>query len=93
MNQTIQLIQTTPEQLAQLINEGIKTQLAEFSKQFTPSNPDILLTREQTCELLHIDQSTLYHWTKNGKLTAHGIANRRYYKKSEVLSSLHPLKV
>ena len=92
MTQIIQLLNTTPEQLAILINEGVKTQLQEFSKQFTPSDPDVLLTREQTCQLLQIDSSTLWAWTNKGKVTAYGIANRRYYKKSEVLACLIPLK-
>ncbi len=88
----LQFINTTPEQLAQLINEGVKAQLTEFSKHFTPSNPDVLLTREQTCELLQIDSSTLWAWEKKGKIQGYGIANRRYYKKSEILNSLQPLK-
>jgi hypothetical protein len=28
-----------------------------------------------------IDSSTLWAWTKNGKLKVYGIANRRYYKR------------
>jgi hypothetical protein len=92
MTQSIQLLNTTPEQLATLINEGVKAQLLEFSKHFTPSDPDVLLTREETCKLLQIDSSTLWSWTNKGKLTAYGIANRRYYKKSEILASLQVLK-
>jgi hypothetical protein len=93
MTQSIQLLNTTPEQLAQLINEGVKAQFLEFSKQFTLfSDPDVLLTRDETCKLLQIDSSTLWAWTNKGKLTAYGIANRRYYKKSEILASLQILK-
>jgi len=80
------------EQLAKLINESVKSQFADFKKGFNGFESDELLTREQTCKLLQIDQSTLYHWTKKGKVTAYGIANRRYYKKSELLNSLQPLK-
>ena len=49
---------------------------------------DELLTRKQVCELLQIDSSTLWHWTKKGKVTCYGIANRRYYKRSELMQSL-----
>lgn len=89
---TLQFIQTTPEALAQLINEGIKNHFEEIRKHFSVSNTDELLTRDQTCQFLQIDSSTLWHWTNKGKVTAYGIANRRYYKKAELLSCLKPLK-
>jgi len=88
----LQFINTTPTELATLINEGVKAQLLEFSKHFTPSDPDVLLTREETCKLLKIDSSTLWSWTNKGKVTCYGIANRRYFKKSEILASLQVLK-
>lgn len=51
-----------------------------------------LLTRQEACDFLKIDSSTLWHWTNKGKVKAYGIANRRYYKKSELLECLKPLK-
>jgi hypothetical protein len=92
MDRNIQFIQTSPEQLAKLISDGIKSQLDDFKKSFNPQNPDDILTRVQTCDFLQIDSSTLWHWTNKGKVIAYGIANRRYYKKSELLECLKPLK-
>ncbi|MDB4271074.1 helix-turn-helix domain-containing protein, partial [bacterium] len=46
--------------------------------------PIELLTREETAKYLKISLSTLWHWSKKGKLTAYGIGNRVYYKRSEV---------
>lgn len=89
---TLQFIQTTPEALVELIKQGVKSQLEDFKKGFNTHNPDELLTREQTCELLQIDSSTLWHWTKKGKVKAYGIGNRRYYKKAELIESLILLK-
>ena len=83
---------TTPEALARLISESVKSQLEDFKNNFNTHNPDELLTREQTCELLQIDSSTLWHWTNKGKVKAYGIGNRRYYKKAELLECLTPLK-
>lgn len=51
-----------------------------------------LLTRKEACEFLKIDSTTLWHWTNKGKIKAYGIANRRYYKKGELIESLKPLK-
>lgn len=89
----VQFIQTTPTQLAELITEGVKQQLQELKKELaTQSANDDLLTREQTCKLLQIDSSTLWHWTNKGKVKAYGIGNRRYYKRSELLEALTPKK-
>lgn len=86
--EALQFIQITPEALVKLINEGVKIQLEDFKKDFSLSNPDELLTRDQTCNFLNIDSSTLWSWTKKEKLIAYGIGNRRYYKKSEILECL-----
>lgn len=92
MNTNIQFIQTTPEQLAHLITESVKNQLNELKMALNQQDEDVLMTRAQACEFLQIDSSTLWHWTNKGKVTAYGIANRRYYKKAELLKCLIPLK-
>lgn len=92
MFESILLQNVNAKELTELIKQSIQSQLEDFKKGFNVFVSDELLTREQTCKLLQIDQSTLYHWTKKGKVTAYGIANRRYYKKSELLNSLQPLK-
>ena len=50
-----------------------------------------ILTRKEVAELLSIDLSTLWSWTKTGKLKAYGIGNRVFYKYSEVMDSLLPI--
>lgn len=90
---TLQFIQTTPEQLAELINEGVKTQLQDFKKDLQKQEAnDQLLSRAEACEFLKIEQTTLWHWTNKGKIHAYGIGNRRYYKRSELLECLTLLK-
>ncbi|MGE0560471.1 MAG: helix-turn-helix domain-containing protein [Flavobacteriales bacterium] len=93
MEQQIILQGTTPEQLANLISENVKSQLLDLKKSLQSNEAnDELLTRDETCKLLQIDSSTLWHWTKKGKVTAYGIANRRYYKRSELMEALQVLK-
>ena len=92
MTTSILVQNVSTEDLKDLIKESVKSQLDDFAKELKVHNPDELLTREQTCEFLQIDSSTLYHYTKKGKVTAYGIGNRRYYKKAELLESLKPLK-
>ena len=69
MTTSILLQNVSTEDLKDLIKESVKSQLDDFAKELQVHNPDELLTREQTCEFLQIDSSTLYHYTKKGKVT------------------------
>ena len=93
MEQQIILQGTTPEALTNLISENVQAQLLELKTELLNKKAnDNLLTRDETCKLLQIDSSTLWHWTNKGKVTAYGIANRRYYKRSELMEALTELK-
>jgi excisionase family DNA binding protein len=48
----------------------------------------MLLSANETCELLKIKRTTLWKHTKSGKLTSYGIGNRVFYKKEEILKNL-----
>jgi len=84
----IKIIQVTPEQLQESISDILKTQLEEFSKNFSAKNPDELLTRKETAALLKINLATLWSWSKSGKIKSVGIGNRVYYKRNDIESSL-----
>ena len=91
---TIQLIETTPQQLADLIKDGVKTELQLLKKEILHENAnDELLSREQVADLLQINLSTLWHWQNKGKIKAYGISgSRRYFKRSEIMDALKLLK-
>ena len=81
------------EQLQQLIGTSVKNGIIELQKELqTKDNSEELMTREETCQFLKIDSSTLWAWTNNGKVKAYGIGARRYYKKSEIMECLTLLK-
>lgn len=83
----------TVEQLQQLIGTSVQNGILELQKQLqSKDNSEELLTREETCQFLKIDSSTLWAWTNNGKVKAYGIGARRYYKRSELLECLTLLK-
>jgi hypothetical protein len=83
----------TVEQLQQLIGTSVKNGILELQKELNSKIDDEeLLTREETCKFLKIDSSTLWAWTNKGKVLAHGIGARRYYKRSELLECLTLLK-
>ena len=92
MQDIVQFIQTTPIELAELITNGVKSHFDDLKKQLDLTPQEELLTRQETCDLLKIDSSTLWHWTKKGKVTCYGIVNRRYYKRSEIMDCLIKLK-
>lgn len=46
------------------------------------------LTREETARILKIDLSTLHRWTSKGILTQYGLANKRYYLRTEIEQKL-----
>ena len=83
---------TTPEALAQLISESVKSQIEDLKNNLTNQNPDELLTREQVLELLQINASTLWHWQNKGRITVYKFANKCYYKRSELMATITPLK-
>ena len=51
-----------------------------------------LLNREEVCKMLSINKTTLWKYTKVGKLKSYGIGNRVLYKRNEVLECLTLLK-
>ncbi|WP_425076179.1 helix-turn-helix domain-containing protein [Psychroserpens sp. S379A] len=80
-------------ELTSLINQGLKTQLDDLSRKLLNKEDQTeLLTRTEACELLKIDSSTLWAWTNKGKVKAYGISNRRYYKRTELIECLTPVK-
>ena len=90
---TIQFIQTTPQDLQNQINEGIKNQLNEFLKHFTPKQPNEYLTRQQVAQMFNVDLSTIHNWCKSGKLKPLGLGAMVYFLRSDIEQSLQPLNV
>lgn len=90
---TLQLIQITPEELSDLINDGVKIQLQNFLKHFTPTQPKEYLTRQEVAKMFDVDISTVHNWCKSKRLNPLGIGSRVYFLRSEVEESIKPLNV
>lgn len=83
----------TVEELNQLIGTSVKNGITELQHEFQSKHQsEELLTREEACEFLKVDSSTLWAWTNKKKIKAYGIGARRYYKRSELLESLTIVK-
>lgn len=77
----------TVEQLELLLSNSIEKALKQNLTLETKQDEE-LLSREEASKFLKIDISTLWSWTKKGKINVYGIGSRRYYKKSELIQSL-----
>jgi len=87
------IIDLKAEQLINLLDARLVKRLEELKDGFLHEKAnDQLLSRQATAELLGINLSTLWAWTRDGKLNVYGIANRRYYKRIEVINALVQLK-
>lgn len=76
----------TIEQLAEALRPML---LVGTQEQIQPQNP--LLTRDEVCELLSFNKTSLWKHTKSGRLKSYGIGNRVYYKRDEVLEAVKPI--
>ena len=88
MENAIMLHNLAPNDLEELIRKVVGEQLEEFRKNASTGNPHELLTRTEACLLLKINLTSLWKWTKKGKIIAYGMGNRVLYKKFELMESL-----
>jgi len=84
--ETNMLIQISPEQLSQMIISGIKEELQKFqSVSGEKSNNKDLMTRKEVCDYLQCSQTSLWAWTKNGKIGATKVGKKKVlYRKKDV---------
>ena len=91
--QQIAITQLTPQDLKQLIKEVIQEELASYEESLSNTEVDRLNSREKTAtDILDVDLSTLHRWTHQGKIKAHAIGNRIYYKDSSIEEALVEIK-
>ncbi|MEC5165156.1 excisionase family DNA binding protein [Flavobacterium sp. PL11] len=77
----------TLEQLADALKPLLVT-----STPTAPTEPENeFITREQACELLSINKTSLWKHTKSGRLKSYGIGNRVLYRRDEVLQAVKPI--
>ncbi len=87
--QQIAITQLNPQDLKQLIKEVVQQELSFLTDSLINTEIDRLNSREKTAkDILDIDLSTLHRWTQQGKIKAHAIGNRIYYKDSSIEEAL-----
>ena len=87
--QQIAITQLTPQDLKQLIKEVVQQELLSLTDSLSNTEVDRLNSREKTAkDILDVYLSTLHRWTQQGKVKAHAIGNRIYYKDSYIEEAL-----
>jgi excisionase family DNA binding protein len=95
LTQNINLVHVTLEDMANTLREIVASELQKI-KNLIPETPkdetDKVLTREEVCKLLGVSFTTLFNWNNEGILKNYKVGRRVYYKKSDVMAILSPLK-
>ena len=87
----LQFIATTPEEANQPVINELRNGFKKLLNEFQPKHPEELMTRNEVKDFFKVDLSTIWAWTRNGRLKSYGIGNRVYYKRSEIEASIQPL--
>ena len=87
--QQIQLFQVTPNELANLISESVKTQIQELvnaTNKEQPKEENDLLSRKETADFFKVSLVSIHAWMKDGIIKPYKVGNRTYFKKSELIN-------
>lgn len=90
---TVKIMTVQPEELKTLVLETINMAIQPLiSSQKNVENEDLLITRKEAADLLHISLTTLDTYTKQGLLVRYKVGHRVLYKKSEIIASIGVVK-
>lgn len=85
----IEIENISVEELVAMISNSVLDALESRLKHLQKEREqELLLTRIETAKYLHVNMTTLWNWTKKGKIKAYGLGNRVYYKKNEIDEAL-----
>ena len=86
---TIQMIQVTPNELANLMSECVNSQIQELinatNKEQLKDEND-LLSRKETADFFKVSLVSIHSWMKDGIIKPYKVGNRTYFKKSELIN-------
>jgi hypothetical protein len=90
--EAIQIIQVTKDELVQLINEAVKTQISETQineTQIKETQTVEFLTRKETAKMFGISTNCLHNWVNDGIVKMYKMGNRSFFKYSELIETLY----
>lgn len=78
----------TPNELVELINEGIRTQLQTFSARINsnaPKDDKPHLTKRETAKFFDVSVNCITDWSNKGILQPFKVGQRVYFSKEECI--------
>lgn len=72
----------TMQQIEEIIQSTIEATIRSMRAENTKKEP--YMTVKQVCELLSVNPSTVYRWTKEGALKVYRVQGRRLYRSDEI---------
>lgn len=91
----LKLVHISLEDMSTIMREIVASELKKAKELNSPTpkdDSDKILTREEVCKLLKVSTTTLFNWNNDKILENHKVGRRVYYKKSDVLAVLNPLR-
>src|SRR5690606_42115654 len=85
---TIQIHECSANKFADKVADKLLIKIQHYLEDLNTNANDVFSTRAETVEFLKINSSTLWSWTKKGKIKCYGIGARRYYNKKEIIELL-----
>ena len=89
MSNVIQLTNVSPSELVELITNGIREQLKEFSIKLNSESTELTkphLTRKETAEYFNVSLNCLNMWVNKGILKPYKVGQRVFFKREEILN-------
>ena len=84
----MKLIQVTPEELKNIINEILDIKLKEFGSSKENQQKPEYLSRKETKDFLKVSYVTLNNWRQKEILEPCYIGNKPYYNKQQIIKQL-----
>jgi excisionase family DNA binding protein len=96
--QIIQVQNLSVQELEELIRATVSEQLKPIYEAILQRGTSVTelsenMTPKEVASYLKISTVTVWQWTKEGKLTAYRLSNRKYYKRNEVEKVLLNAKI
>ncbi len=92
---SLNLVHVSLEDMTSIMREVVASELQKvknLNTEVPKDDSDNILTREDVCKLLKVSTTTLYNWNNDKILVNYKVGRRVYYRKSDVLAILNPLK-
>ena len=92
--QTIQFIQTTPTELANLVAEAVRQELSNLNRpvEQPPTPLKELLTRKEAAQFFDVSLVTIHEWCRLEIIKPYKVGNRSYFKYNELIEALREVK-